>query len=141
MVRATHSSALRAVLSIGCIEMLTRGLCTVATLKAVATYDGWKQEPAPEKEDVVAWFWEAFADATIQDQRALLSFITGSDRLPAMGAANLVIKLCCIGNEDGRYPVARTCFNMIGLHRYPSKAILEQKLWTAVTESEGFGLK
>jgi E3 ubiquitin-protein ligase HECTD2 len=46
-----------------------------------------------------------------------------------------------LGEEVGRYPIARTCFNMLVLWRYPSMAVLEGKLWGAVEESEGFGLK
>ncbi|KAL8839770.1 MAG: hypothetical protein Q9170_001581 [Blastenia crenularia] len=126
------------------IELLIRGSdepLDVATLRAVAIYDGWKNGEVAGDEAVITWFWELFMEATSREQRALLSFITGSDRLPAMGATSLIIKLTCLGDESTRFPIARTCFNMIGLHRYSSKHILKEKLWTAVAESEGFGLK
>jgi len=71
----------------------------------------------------------------------LLSFITGSDRIPAMGATNLIIKVVCLGQDSNRFPVARTCFNQICLWRYKRREKLETLLWRAVTESEGFGLK
>ncbi|KAL8983135.1 MAG: hypothetical protein Q9205_002538 [Flavoplaca limonia] len=77
------------------IELLIRGSdegLDVATLQAVAIYDGWKETDRPEDGAVIAWFWEIFAEATVREQRALLSFITGSDRLPAMGATSLIIK-------------------------------------------------
>ncbi|KAL8818194.1 MAG: hypothetical protein Q9223_003119 [Gallowayella weberi] len=126
------------------IELLVRGsdeLLDVATLRAVAINDGWKQNGGPEDEVVIAWFWEIFAEARPKKQRALLSFITGSDRLPAMGATSLIIKISCLGDDIRRFPMARTCFNMLGLYWYPSKELLQTKLWAAVTESEGFGLK
>ncbi|KAL8903501.1 MAG: hypothetical protein Q9207_003886 [Kuettlingeria erythrocarpa] len=126
------------------IELLVRGSdepFDVATLKAVALYDGWAKEGRAGNEAVLAWFWDLFMEAGPREQRALLSFITGSDRLPAMGAASLVIKISCLGNDSQRFPMARTCFNMIGLYRYSSKEQLSSKLWTAVTGSEGFGLK
>lgn len=126
------------------IELLVRGSdepLNVATLRAVAIYDGWKQDERASNEAVLTWFWDLFTEATPNEQRALLSFITGSDRLPAMGATSLIIKLSCLGNDTQRFPMARTCFNMIGLYRYSSKEQLSSKLWTAVAESEGFGLK
>ncbi|CAL8580300.1 Putative E3 ubiquitin-protein ligase [Xanthoria parietina] len=126
------------------IELLVRGSdepLDVATLRAVAIYDGWKETGRPGEEAVIVWFWELFAEAAAREQRALLSFITGSDRLPAMGATSLIIKISCLGNDTRRFPVARTCFNMLGLYRYRTKETLRSRIWTAVTESQGFGLK
>ena len=126
------------------IELLVRGSdepLDVTTLRAVAIYDGWKKGEGTDDASVINWFWELFADAVVTKQKALLSFITGSDRLPAMGASSLIIKLTCLGDDMTRFPTARTCFNMIGLYRYGSKEVLHSKLWRAVTESAGFGLR
>lgn len=126
------------------IELLVRGSdepLDVATLRAVATYEGWGTSDPAAEELVIIWFWEAFETAQAAEQRSLLSFITASDRIPAMGAASLVIKIALLGDEWDRFPTARTCFNRIGLYRYSSRQQLESKLWRAVAESEGFGLK
>ncbi|KAI4195275.1 MAG: hypothetical protein LQ350_007294 [Teloschistes chrysophthalmus] len=126
------------------IELLIRGSADpldVSALRAVAVYDGWRKKTVIEDEALIEWFWELFSEADAKQQRALLCFITGSDRLPAMGATSLIIKISCLGNEAQRFPIARTCFNMIGLYQYASKEDLHTKLWRAVTESQGFGLK
>ncbi|KAG5933595.1 hypothetical protein E4U53_000939 [Claviceps sorghi] len=126
------------------IELLIRGsdeALDIAALRAVAEYDNWGHAQPDGQVDVVVWFWETFQEATPKDQRKLLSFITGSDRIPATGAAMLPMKLSCLGPDTGRYPIARTCFNMISLWEYGSKQRLETMLWRAVFESEGFGLK
>lgn len=126
------------------IELLVRGSdepLDVSSLRAVAVFDGWSKERPAEDEMVIVWFWELFSTADAKDQRRLLRFITSSDRIPAMGAASLVIKLTCLGNDINRFPIARTCFNMLGLYRYPTKRVLETKLWRAVRESGGFGMK
>ena len=126
------------------IELLVRGSdepLDVGTLRAVAAYDGWGKDVYVENEAVITWFWNTFANADIGNQRRLLSFITSSDRIPAMGATNLVIKITCLGEGCERFPIARTCFNMIGLYRYRSREVFETKLWRAVSESEGFGLR
>ncbi|ETS79485.1 hypothetical protein PFICI_09338 [Pestalotiopsis fici W106-1] len=129
------------------IELLIRGSdepLDIASLRAVCKYSDWdnsKDGKEPTQEPVIDWFWESFAAATPQDQRRLLSFITGSDRIPAMGAATLIIKISCLGEDTERYPTARTCFNMLNLFKYNSKEKLETLLWRAVHESEGFGLR
>ena len=126
------------------IELLIRGSdepLDIATLQAVAVYDGWGKDINPANEPPVNWFWNTFLRASPKDQRKLLSFITASDRIPAMGATSLVIKVACLGNDVGRYPIARTCFNMVGLYRYKSQERLETKLWRAVDEGGGFGIK
>lgn len=126
------------------IELLIRGSeepLDIASLEAVATYDNWKSE-RPEEDLHVRWFWDAFREASPKDQRKVLLFITGSDRIPAMGATNLTLRIACLGHEDtNRLPTARTCFNMLALYRYKSRDKLKSKLWTAIGESEGFGLK
>ena len=133
------------------IELLIRGSdepLDIYSLHAVAAYEGWPLGQAPDQQPQAQWFWEAFESAKPADQRKLLAFITGSDRIPAMGATNLVIKLQLLDTakksgvlDTERFPTARTCFNTLVLHPYRSKEQLGQKLWMAVSESEGFGLK
>lgn len=133
------------------IELLIRGSdepLDIHSLRAVAVYEGWPQGRAPEQEPQAQWFWEAFESAEPAKQRKLLAFITGSDRIPAMGATNLVIKIQLLEpakrsgiTDTERFPTARTCFNTLVLYPYRSRAQLEKKLWMAVSESEGFGLK
>lgn len=126
------------------IELLVRGsdaTLDIEALRAVAEYDNWGSRQPDGTEAVVGWFWETFQGAAPADQRRMLLFITGSDRIPAMGAAMLSIKISCLGEDCGRFPIARTCFNLLSLWRYGSKERLEAMLWRAVLESEGFGLK
>jgi E3 ubiquitin-protein ligase HECTD2 len=126
------------------IELLVRGSdepLDISTLRAVAVYDNWGDRKPDGREPVIDWFWETFQQANTSDQRRMLLFITGSDRIPAMGAATLPIKISCLGDDCGRFPIARTCFNMLSLWRYGTKEKLEAMLWRAVRESEGFGLK
>lgn len=126
------------------IELLVRGsdeALDIGSLRAVAEYDNWKIPNPGEREPLIQWFWETFESASPANQRKLLLFITGSDRIPAMGAASLTIRISCLGDDIGRYPTARTCFNTLALWRYQTRKRLEDMLWTAVFESEGFGLK
>lgn len=126
------------------IELLVRGsdeALDISSLRAVAQYDNWATKQPDGSEPIIDWFWETFQQASPGDQRKMLSFITGSDRIPATGAASLPIKISCLGDDCERYPIARTCFNLLSLWQYKSKDKLERMLWRAVLESEGFGLK
>lgn len=133
------------------IELLVRGSdepLDVSSLRAVAVYEHWPKDRKPDEQPQVKWFWDFFERIQPIDQRKVLSFITGSDRLPAMGATNLVIRVQLLRNQghewqtdSERFPSARTCFNTICLHPYGNRRKLEDKLWTAVNLSEGFGLK
>lgn len=126
------------------IELLVRGSdesLDVATLRKIAIYSGWGEGQRALDEPVIQCFWATFANADIKDQKKLLNFITSTDRIPAMGAASLIIKINCLGDDCDRYPTARTCFNMLGIYRYQNRSVLETRLWRAVGESEGFGLR
>ncbi|KAL4942434.1 hypothetical protein BDV06DRAFT_163874 [Aspergillus oleicola] len=125
------------------IELLVRGSdepLDVRSLRAVATYLNWAT-PNPESVPVVQWFWDYFERTKPAAQRKLLSFITSSDRIPAMGATSLNIQLMCLGDDSSRFPIAHTCFNRLGLYRYATREKLERLLSEAVVNSEGFGLK
>jgi E3 ubiquitin-protein ligase HECTD2 len=126
------------------IELLIRGsdeALDIASLRAVAIYEHWGIVSPGDTEPAVKWFWSFWSRSDPASQRKILGFITGSDRIPAMGATTLVIKINCAGQDCERFPVARTCFNMISLYRYQTRQKLEYKLWRAVEESEGFGIK
>ncbi len=126
------------------IELLVRGSdepLDTASLRAVAVYEAWGRDQPAELEPVITWFWDSFEVMNSRNKRKLLCFITGSDRIPAMGAANLIIKVVCLGDDCERFPVARTCFNLIGLYKYSSREKLVQKVSRAINESEGFGLR
>ncbi|KAI6780396.1 E3 ubiquitin-protein ligase-like protein [Emericellopsis cladophorae] len=126
------------------VELLVRGsdeAPDIARLRGVAEYDNWEYRNPDALVDQVNWFWDVFGEASPKDQRKLLLFITGSDRLPAAGASMIPLKLSCLGDDSERFPIARTCFNMLAIWRYSTKEKLRTKLWTAVYESEGFGLR
>lgn len=126
------------------VELLVRGsdeALDIESLRAVAEYDNWGTNQPDGSEPLISWFWESFQQASSSDQRRLLLFVTGSDRIPAMGAPALPIKISCLGEDCNRLPIARTCFNLLSLWRYETKEKLETKLWMAVRESEGFGFK
>ncbi|ORY07999.1 hypothetical protein K493DRAFT_201530, partial [Basidiobolus meristosporus CBS 931.73] len=84
------------------IELLVRGSAEtldLEQLKAVTEYDGFDKD-----EETIRNFWYIFGGMTPELQRRLLVFVTGSDRIPATGIANLAFKISCLGEDSERYP-------------------------------------
>lgn len=92
---------------------------------------------------IVIWFWKYFEHLSIMQQKRLLRFITGTDRIPALGLSSIQLKITIlIDNKfSTRLPISHTCFNEICLWEYESFDILRAKLDTAINESEGFALQ
>ena len=93
---------------------------------------------------IFSWFWEIVRAMGNDDRLLVLHFATGSSTVPLGGFVNLMANgrlksftLCLTAEDPGSLPVAHTCFNQIDLPAYPSKAVLETKLRTAITETGG----
>lgn len=112
----------------------------LASLKTVTKYTGFL-ESSPESSPLVRWFWEFFEELSVLQQRKLMIFITGSDRVPATGIVSMNFKVTHLGKKSNRLPIAHTCFNEICLYGYETKEKLSTKLSLAMNESEGFGIK
>ncbi|KAM0793760.1 hypothetical protein ACM66B_001178 [Microbotryomycetes sp. NB124-2] len=121
------------------LELLVRGSSEeldIEQLEHAAIYEGWDAE-----DDTIKLFWHVFKTFDAEEQRQLLLFITGSDRVPATGTSALTLKITCSGSDISRFPTSHTCFNQLCLYRYPDEALMRDKLRTAMKESEGFGLR
>lgn len=112
------------------------------TLKSVTKYVGWRAGEDGSKLRLATWFWEYMHEASAEQRRKLLAFVTGSDRIPANGIQNLPLRITLVLNRGEKHlPVAHTCFNELALHNYSSKKVLVEKLTWAVNGASGFGIK
>jgi E3 ubiquitin-protein ligase HECTD2 len=137
------------------IELLVRGTgeLDLKHLRSATLYENWRPLPPNDTKEltepdeveaafpVIRWFWELMSLSSTDDQRRVLRWITGSDRVPATGTAGLKFRIQCLGEDCTRLPQARTCFNVLQLWNYNSRALFVKKFWYAVVESEGFGLQ
>lgn len=110
---------------------------------------------------MVRWFWEVAEELSAEQRQALLRFATSCSRPPLMGFRYLqpvfTVRLVDGGGEAGgmfaavssmfrnrpdrsKLPTASTCFNMLKIPRYRSKAVLRQKLLVAINAKTGFNL-
>ena len=70
-----------------------------------------------------------------------LLFATGCDRAPVGGLGNLKFTLQRSGPDSMSLPTAHTCFNMLSLPEYGSRAKLRDRLCTAIQNAKGFGIQ
>lgn len=99
---------------------------------------------------VIRWFWEVLEELSQKDLRDLLTYVTGTSRVPIEGFHALKTSRgepAQFTIEPLRYfknalPRAHTCFNRMDLPIYPSKHILKQAINLVITNHIlGFGLE
>ena len=74
-------------------------------------------------------------------------YLTGSDRIPIAGMQEIKLYIRPLELQtrsnipvEEYLPVAHTCFNLLELPKYNSKAVMTRKLQQAVEQTQGFGL-
>eukprot|EP01006_Ploeotia_vitrea_P008428 TRINITY_DN20095_c0_g1_i1.p1 TRINITY_DN20095_c0_g1~~TRINITY_DN20095_c0_g1_i1.p1 ORF type:complete len:265 (-),score=6.02 TRINITY_DN20095_c0_g1_i1:44-754(-) len=108
-------------------------------------------------------FWQVVDNFSNSQKEKLLTFCTGSHRVPTQGLKALRFTIVCVplheDDEDNehpqrrrtrytteqlmksaRLPVAHTCFNQLDLPEYDDVDVLRNKLLTAIDHQHGFGL-
>lgn len=131
-------------------------------LEKVTQYDGGFERES----ETVQHFWEIMYELPTRLQRKFLTFVTGCDRVrililhgdghysrsvvafynmqaPIGGLSKLSFTIQKHGTRETaseRLPAASTCFNILLLPDYGDKDMLKDRLMTAITETEGFGL-
>jgi len=92
----------------------------------------------------VKLFWEFVEKGMSEDDRSkLLKFVTSCPRQPLMGFKQLQPAFTISrmdGAGDDKLPTASTCFNILRLPPYSSKAVLQDRLLYAIRSNAGFEL-
>jgi len=89
---------------------------------------------------VIKNFWSVVHSLPLNLKKKLLFFATGSDRAPIGGLGNLPFVITRHGPDSDRLPSAHTCFNHLLLPEYATREKLQERLLTAISNSEGFGM-
>ena len=86
------------------LEQLICGSPTVdfEELQLVASYDGYTSSS-----QVIVWFWEVALALSPTDQKRLLFFTTGSDRVPIGGMKSMTFIIAKNGGDSIRLPTGR----------------------------------
>eukprot|EP01035_Chromulina_nebulosa_P019321 gene19321-25184_t len=97
--------------------------------------------PWDKNNPIIKGFWEIVHNMAFEDKQKLLLFITGSTKAPIGGLKNLGMKIQRMCGDSISLPTSHTCFNVLLLPEYSSKDKLNDRLYKAISECEGFGLK
>jgi ubiquitin-protein ligase E3 A len=89
----------------------------------------------------IKYFWEICHSLDDENKRKLLSFCTGSDRIPIRGLKDLVLTISKNGDDENHLPTSHTCYNHLLLPEYKNKDVMRERILTAIQNSEGFGLR
>ena len=90
----------------------------------------------------VQLFWHVMASLPEKDKGAVLKFVTSTSRGPLLGFAQLYPRFSIrdSGADEGRYPTASTCTNLLKMPMYQDEDTLRDRLLTAVNSGAGFDL-
>ncbi|CEL60680.1 E3 ubiquitin-protein ligase HUWE1 [Rhizoctonia solani AG-1 IB] len=110
--------------------------------RAATDYNGYNpSDPA------IVWWWRALKSFDREERAKVLSFATGTSRVPLEGFKDLQgvqgtqrFSIHRAYGESDRLPQAHTCFNQIDLPQYSSYEKLRTQVLLAINEGgEGFG--
>ncbi|XP_067949124.1 ubiquitin-protein ligase E3A-like [Watersipora subatra] len=90
--------------------------------------------------ETIKHFWEVVHNMSVEDQKRLLQFVSGSDRVPVGGLAKLKLVIAKNGPDSDRLPTSHTCFNVLLLPDYNNLEKLKERLLLAITHAKGFGM-
>lgn len=106
----------------------------VDALEKTAAYDGYSAA-----EPLIRDFWQIVRSFPPEQVRSLLEFVTASDRVPFDGIHSIDFLIQKNGDDDARLPSSATCFGRLLLPAYSSKEKMEERLRSAIENSQGFG--
>lgn len=106
-------------------------------LESVTVYENGYHPNHP----VIKNFWAFVHSLTLEEQKKLLFFTTGSDRAPIGGLSKIDFIIVRHGDDGARLPQAHTCFNHLLLPSYNTREQLEDRFRKAFNNAEGFGMQ
>jgi len=126
------------------LELLISGTpdIDVDEWRAATDYTGYTSA-----DPVIVWWWRALKSFNRDERAKVLSFTTGTSKVPLGGFTELQgvqgvqrFSIHKAYGEPDRLPQAHTCFNQIDLPQFTSYETLRKQLLLAINEGgEGFG--
>ncbi|EWC46383.1 hypothetical protein DRE_04326 [Drechslerella stenobrocha 248] len=108
----------------------------IAALEAAAKYDdGYHPNHRCVKD-----FWAIVRTYDNDQRRALLEFVTASDRVPVSGISSVMFVIQRNGGDSERVPTSLTCFGRLLLPEYSGRKKMREKLRVALENGRGFGV-
>lgn len=107
-----------------------------ARLRQGSQYEGYSERSA-----TITHLWQVLDEYDEDKKRLFLAFVTGTDRAPIGGLQKLKLTVQRAGPDSEQLPTSRTCFNILLLPEYGTRAKLRNRLTIAISNCTGFGLE
>ncbi|KAI1709747.1 HECT-domain (ubiquitin-transferase) domain-containing protein [Ditylenchus destructor] len=88
--------------------------------------------------EVILTFWKVFGELSEEQKKKFLLFLMGTDRVPLRGMSEIVMTIQ--PQDESRFPVAHTCFNLLDLPKITDVNEMRRRLLISLEHSEGFSL-
>ncbi|XP_073327615.1 probable E3 ubiquitin-protein ligase HERC4 [Pagrus major] len=115
--------------------LVGKDLLDWAKLKQNTSYEGEYHAGHP----TIQMFWEVFDELNEDQKKAFLWFVTGFERVPILGIANVKMTVRIVEVQDLSYdqfyPQTHTCFSTLELPLYSTKEIMQTKLIEALSNN------
>jgi len=109
----------------------------ISQLRLFTSYIGEYHDHHP----IIEYFWTVLSELSVYQQRRFLFFVTATDRIPVGGISMIRLTIQPSYQDSSALPASHTCFNILDLpNSYTSSEMLKERLLTALTHSQGFGL-
>ena len=107
-------------------------------LKMTARYEGGYTHNS----EIVTWLWQLMEEElTVDERMKFLEFLTGSNRSPLGGLAELRVTIQRAGPDTDQLMRASTCYATLLLPEYGTKEKLTRKLKQSLEYTTGFGME
>lgn len=102
--------------------------------KAHTDYNGYKKS-----DPQIVWFWEVVEQLTAEQKKTLLFFWTSVKYLPIEGFRGLASRLYLYKSLEApdRLPSSHTCFYRLCIPPYPSKDVMQDRIFVITQEHVG----
>jgi hypothetical protein len=109
---------------------------SISSLRKCARYEDTYSATHP----AILTFWSIVSQYSQEDCRALLEFVTASDRVPITGYESITFNIVPLNGDTENLPTSSTCFGKMYLPEYDTREKMEMKLGLAIRNSTGFGV-
>ncbi|KAF8476258.1 hypothetical protein BDZ91DRAFT_844889 [Kalaharituber pfeilii] len=121
------------------LKSLVEGIPTIdiTQLESITKYDDGYDQSHP----TIREFWSVVRAYSQEERRALLEFVTASDRVPVNGLGSITFVIQRNGEDSELLPTSMTCFGRLLLPEYATgKGKVAEKMKRALENSRGFGI-
>lgn len=72
----------------------------ISSLQSITEYERIKPT-----DPLISWYWECLLEMNEREKKQFMSFVTGSDHVPAVEGTQFRMKILLLGSDSDRYDI------------------------------------